>query len=278
MPGRNLVLVLLLLPVVYLIGSLLLYAFRSLVLHDAPVDEELAARGRSAILGTTIRQGFAWCAGPVEQLVLRRGISADTLTMSGCAACSTGAAVIAAGDLTIGGIIVLQSAAFDFLDGRIARRRGTVGRAGEFFDSTLDRYSDAFCFASAAFYFREQPAHLLASLVAMGAAAIVPYTRAKAEALGTDLKIGLMQRPERLVLFSGAAMFAASLDTLWPGAFAYSPTFALAIWVLALGTAWTAVVRTREGRVRLRRSAGAGENFRPTSTNVAGPAAGEHSS
>ncbi|HYC54749.1 MAG TPA: CDP-alcohol phosphatidyltransferase family protein [Candidatus Binatia bacterium] len=250
--GRSLVLTLLLLPIVYLIASLVTYAFRSLVLRNAPVDAELASRGESMLLGTTIRQGFAWCVRPFELFFLRRGTTADALTLTGCAICSLGAIVIAAGDLTIGGMLVLLSAAFDFLDGRIARHRGTVSRAGDFWDSTMDRYADAFCFGSAAFYFREYPLHQLIALIAMGAAAIVPYTRAKAEALGGDLKIGLMQRPERLVLFSGSALFGPSIDGLLGASSPYCVTFAVAIWILGVGTAWTALQRTAEGRARLR--------------------------
>ena len=249
---RGISFVLLLLPVVYLVAGLLTYAVRAHVLGNAPVDEELARRGESVLIGSTLRQGFAWLCLPFERFFLTSGFSPDALTLTGCTICSTGAIVIAAGDLTVGGILILYSAAFDYFDGRLARRLGTVSRGGEFFDSTLDRYSDAFCFGSAAFYFREQPVHLAASLLAMGAAAIVPYTRAKAEALGSDLKVGLMQRPERLVMFSGAAIFAHLLDSLWPVAPGYSPTFAAAIWLLAIATTWTAVLRTRVGRNILR--------------------------
>jgi CDP-diacylglycerol--glycerol-3-phosphate 3-phosphatidyltransferase len=155
--------------------------------------------------------------------------------------------MIAVGELTVGGLVVLGSAGFDFLDGRIARRRGTANRGGEFLDSTLDRYSDAFCFGAAAFLLRDQPWHLSAALVGFGAAAIVPYARAKAEALGTDLRSGLMQRPERVVLLSVAAILSAPLDALWPAAASPYPTFAAMIWFLAAATAATAVARTREG-------------------------------
>lgn len=255
-PGRTAVLAILVFPVVWLAGGLVVYAVRARLLGNAPVDEELARRGHSALLGPTIRQGFAWTAAPVERLFLEGGASPDAITLAGCLLCCGGAALIAAGDLTVGGLVVLASAAFDFLDGRIARRRGISNRGGEFLDSTLDRYSDAFCFGAAAFLLRDQPWHLVAALVGFGSAAIVPYARAKAEALGADLRSGLMQRPERVVLLSVAAIFSAPLDALWPGAASAHPTFAAMIWFLAVATAATAVMRTREG-FRLIREASA---------------------
>ena len=251
-PGRNLAFAALLFPLAWLLGGIAWYALRLHVLGNAPVDQELAKRGTSALLGHTLRQGFAWCAGPLERALLRGGASPDALTLAGCAACAAGSLLVAIGDLTVGGLTVLGSAGFDFLDGRIARRRGIVSPAGEFLDSTLDRWSDAFCCAGAAFLFRDSPWNLAAALVAFGASGVVPYARAKAEALGQDLRSGLMQRPERVVLYSAAAIFSAPLDWLWPVSFeAGHPTFAAMTWFLALATAWTAFDRTREGRRRL---------------------------
>lgn len=255
-PGRSLVLFVLLSPLVALVAALVTYAFRALVLGNAPVDAETDRRGRSALLGRTIRQGFAWAAGPVERGLLASGVSPDVLSLIGTGVCCLGAVAVAAGDLTVGGLLVLGSAGFDFLDGRVARTRGVANRGGEFFDSTLDRFSDAFCSGAAAFLLRDQPWSLAMALVAFGASTIVPYARAKAEALGADLRSGLMQRPERVVLYSAAAIFSAPLDEfVWPATPGVShPTFTAAIWFLAIATAATAVARTREG-LRLIRGA-----------------------
>lgn len=247
-PGRSVVFGLLLLPFVGLLAGLVVYAVRAHVLGNAPVDEEVARRGRSALLGTTVRQGFSWTFSPLEALLLSSGVSPDALTVAGCAMCLLGSVAVAAGDLTVGGLTVLGSAGLDFLDGRVARRRGVANRGGEFLDSTLDRYSDAFCFAAAAFLFRDSPWTLAAALLAFAASGIVPYARAKAEAIGQNLRSGLMQRPERVVLYSAAAIFSAPLDGLWPAAAGSAyPTFAAMIWFLAIATTVTAVSRTREG-------------------------------
>ncbi len=250
--GRTVLIVALLLPLAWTLAAVAIYALRRL-LGTAPVDEELARRGRSALLGHTVRQGFAWSMNPWERLFLDGGVSPDALTLAGLVMCGAGSIMIAADDLTVGGLLVLGSSVFDFLDGRIARRRGIANPGGEFLDSTLDRYSDAFCFGAAAFLLRDDPWSLAAALTALGAAGIVPYARAKAEALGQELKSGLMQRPERVVLLSAAAIFSAPLDARWPASMqAAHPTFAAMIWLLAAATLATALSRTRDGLRLLR--------------------------
>ncbi|HXC51348.1 MAG TPA: CDP-alcohol phosphatidyltransferase family protein [Candidatus Limnocylindrales bacterium] len=233
-------------PVAALLAGMSIYAFRTFYLRNAPMDEELARRGQSALLGQTIRQAFAWTVRPIEYAFEHSGASPDLLTISGTVLCAVGSIVLASGDLTVGGLLILFSSCFDFLDGRIARKRGISDRGGEFLDSTMDRYADAFCFGAAAFLLRDNAWNLSAALLAFGASGIVPYARAKAEALGAELRGGLMQRPERVVLLSGAAIFSAPLDHLCPFDAAH-PTFTLVIWILAIGTAVTAVGRTIDG-------------------------------
>jgi CDP-diacylglycerol--glycerol-3-phosphate 3-phosphatidyltransferase len=245
MSGRALFVAIVSLPTAGLIAGVLVYALRE-ALGSAPVDAELARRGRSAILGHTLRQGFAWYVSPIEAAFERSGASADVLTIAGTVLCAIGSIVLASGDLTVGGLLILYASCFDFLDGRIARKRGISDRGGEFLDSTMDRYADSCCFAAAAFVLRDNPWHLAAALVALGASSIVPYARAKAEALGSDLKGGLMQRPERVVLLTAAAIFSAPLDSLFPPGMTH-PTFAMMIWFLALATLATALGRTRDG-------------------------------
>jgi CDP-diacylglycerol---glycerol-3-phosphate 3-phosphatidyltransferase len=250
---RTFVLAVYLLPLIYMLAGVAIYAVRALVFRNAPIDAELEKRGSSVLIGSTLRQGFAWTARPLERLFASGGASPDSLTLAGLFMCFLGAFTIAIGDLTGGGLLILGSSGFDFLDGRVARQLGSANRGGEFLDSTLDRYSDALCFGAAAFLLRDNPWNLAAALVAFGAAGIVPYARAKAEALGADLKGGLMQRPERVVIFSAAAILSVPLDSLFPASWqAAHPTFAAMIWFQAIATAITAVSRTREGLRQIR--------------------------
>jgi CDP-diacylglycerol--glycerol-3-phosphate 3-phosphatidyltransferase len=238
---------LLLLPFAWLLVGLAVYPLLASGGRIA-ADEELSRRGNSAVLGATIRNAFAWTAGPAERFFVRAGISANALSVAGCVLCAVGGVAIGAGELLFGGLLVLESSLFDYLDGRIARAHGTSNPAGEFLDSTLDRYADAFCFGGAAFLLRANAWNLIAALVALAATAIVPYARAKSASLGRDLKTGTMQRAERVVLLSGAAIFSTPLDWLCPASMQDAhPTLAAMIWFLAISTAWTAIGRTRDG-------------------------------
>ncbi|MEE4275479.1 MAG: CDP-alcohol phosphatidyltransferase family protein, partial [Thermoleophilia bacterium] len=89
----------------------------------------------------------------------------------------------------------------DALDGAVARAGRGPSRSGAFLDSTLDRVSEIITFGALAFYMAREDRlwELVAVLVCLGSALMVSYARARAEALGTDCKVGFMSRPERLV-------------------------------------------------------------------------------
>ena len=105
----------------------------------------------------------------------------------------------------MGAFWLLMSGVLDILDGKVARRSGMVSNFGAFFDSTLDRLGEAALFTGIAIYFvttAEQRWPILglgASLLALSGSFLVSYTRARAEGLGLDCKVGLAQRPERIV-------------------------------------------------------------------------------
>jgi phosphatidylglycerophosphate synthase len=148
----------------------------------------------------------------------------------------------------------------DWLDGQIARRAGKETLAGNFLDSTLDRWGDLALLGAAAVLFRESLLLLLASLVAMASAVLVSYARAKAESLGASLTVGAMQRTERIALYCGGGLAGPLLDGRIPGWLAAfpvrlppHPTFGTAIVLLALTTTVTATRRTVEGFQRIRR-------------------------
>jgi len=107
----------------------------------------------------------------------------------------------------------------DALDGAVARAGVGPTKAGAFLDSTTDRISELLVSAALVVYYAREAqwAPTVAVLVFMGASQMVSYTRARAEALGVDCKVGLMSRPERLVvlgvgfLFSGWHVGASSV-------------------------------------------------------------------
>jgi CDP-diacylglycerol--glycerol-3-phosphate 3-phosphatidyltransferase len=115
------------------------------------------------------------------------------------------------------GLVIIGSGFFDLVDGRVARASNQVTRFGGFFDSIVDRYSDAsLFFGLLVFYARgERFFYLVLSALAMISAIMVSYARARAESLIPQCKVGFMERPERLVLLIIGALFSVMAPVLW---------------------------------------------------------------
>ena len=189
----------------YLGGALLLFVLRSL-LGARWRDAELELRGESALLPMGSRIFFSWAIHPIWLIVRRSGISANVLTLlSALLAVGTGMAV-AAGSLAVGGWLHLAAGLCDFLDGRLARATGTASRRGAALDSIVDRYADAAVLVGLGWYFRDSWM-LTVVMVALVGTFLVSYVRARGEALGASVQVGLMQRPERVVMLGFALAF-----------------------------------------------------------------------
>ena len=116
------------------------------------------------------------------------------------------------GDMTYvgwGGFTILIAGLFDMIDGRLARVTGMSSDFGALYDSVLDRYSEMVMFLGICFYLISQDYFLssLFAFIALIGSVMVSYTRARAEGLGIDCSVGLMQRPARVVTIGAAAMF-----------------------------------------------------------------------
>lgn len=210
-------------------------------------------------------------AGPVAEWLARAGVSPALLTILSLALTLPAAVLIAAGWPALGCGLAAFATSLDWLDGQVARRSGKTTAAGNFLDSTLDRWGDLLLFAATAILFRESLPFLVASLLAMLSAVLVSYARAKAESLGVALTVGRMQRTERLALFCGGGLAGPALDptlagwlAVLPCAVPSHPTFALAIALLAVATTATAIRRTAGGfRALHGTDEGKGEQVRP---------------
>jgi len=99
------------------------------------------------------------------------------------------------------GIVIIICGLLDILDGKVAVGSDRKSLFGAIFDSTLDRYSEFFIYLGLAVYFRNHWALWVAILAFLGSA-MVSYTRARAEGLGVECKVGIMQRAERIVFLS----------------------------------------------------------------------------
>ena len=90
------------------------------------------------------------------------------------------------------------------LDGIVARTNGKSTRFGALLDSTLDRYSDSFIFIAIAWFFfdRNNLAGVMLSIGSLVGAFVISYVRARAEGIGIECAVGIMERPERVVLLA----------------------------------------------------------------------------
>lgn len=116
-----------------------------------------------------------------------------------------------------GGAIVLFSGLFDMMDGRLARLGNMSTTFGAFWDSTLDRYSELFSLFGITLYLMTASgiwAGVITFLALVGSI-MVSYVRARAEGLGIECKVGLMQRPERVVVTALAAIITGITNNLW---------------------------------------------------------------
>ena len=111
------------------------------------------------------------------------------------------------------GFLILLGGFFDILDGRVARLSSLGSKFGAFYDSTLDRVSEITVFLGLLSLYNDYRLELgdvgmiYLIMLAMAGSLMISYTRARAEALGLDCKVGLMPRAERVVLLGGAALF-----------------------------------------------------------------------
>ena len=115
------------------------------------------------------------------------------------------------------GLVIIGSGFFDLVDGRVARLSNQVTRFGGFFDSIVDRYSDAsLFFGLLVFYARgNRFFYVVLAALAMISAIMVSYARARAESLIGTCRVGFMERPERLVLLIIGALFNVMAPVQW---------------------------------------------------------------
>jgi phosphatidylglycerophosphate synthase len=207
-----------------------------------PMDEDVARRPASALLGRWIRDWLMWLIGPIERALVRGGVSPDVFNYLGALLGAIAGAVYWRGMLSTGGWLVLLGGLMDIFDGRIARARGIASARGAFLDSTLDRFAEAFTYIGVALYFTGRTWGIFAAVGALGGSMLVSYARARGESLNVMCKEGLMQRAERLVLLA----LASILDAPITAAAGWSPGTLLAatLALIGLGSLGTALFRT----------------------------------
>lgn len=166
----------------------------------------------------TIKNGMRRLLDPIVGLLAAAGISPMAVTVAGFVLSLAGAVAIARGKLVAGAVILVVSGVSDALDGGLARRTGRESAFGAFIDSTLDRVAELAYFGALIVHYaaREDGGRVAVPLViaALAGSLLTSYTRARAEGLGMDCRVGLLERPERVallvlgLLFGGTVLFA----------------------------------------------------------------------
>ena len=131
---------------------------------------------------------------PIGAGLRRTGLTPDHLTVVGLLVGIGAAVAIGSGNLTLGLILVILAAVPDLLDGALAKASDSASQRGAFFDSTIDRITDALLLGGIAWYLagEESPYLTLLPYSIMAVSALISYQRAKAESLGIEAKGGLM--------------------------------------------------------------------------------------
>ena len=186
----------------------------------------LDAKAREALKGVSDLTG---------RTLSRLGFTANVLTALGVILSAVAAWRIATGAFLSAGLILTAGGVLDFCDGAVARVRGTASRFGAFLDSVTDRFSDAFAFSAFAWYYFQNGDERtgLVALAAYAGGQLTSYIRAKAESLGYDCKVGVLERAERLIAINGGLLLSA----LW------RPAMEVALWVVAVLSAVTVAQR-----------------------------------
>lgn len=149
---------------------------------------------------------------PIARLLTRLGLTPNTVTVLGFLLSAAVALVLATGRLTLAGLLLIATLAFDAVDGTMARTQGTTSRFGAFLDSTLDRWTELFLYGALVWHYLQigQDLYVLLAVAAMSTSVMVSYTRARAEGVGLPCKEGIFTRFERMVVLIVGLLFGVT--------------------------------------------------------------------
>jgi CDP-diacylglycerol---glycerol-3-phosphate 3-phosphatidyltransferase len=156
----------------------------------------------------------------VRNRLIESRLTPNAISLTGFALCVLAAVLVWEDQYVLGGIAFVIGSVCDMLDGRYARASGKGTPFGAFLDSTLDRIEEGVVLTAVAANFSEAGDDLAvaAVVVAVIASLMVSYTRARAEALGVECKVGIADRPVRVVILS-AGLILADLEVLEPAVY-----------------------------------------------------------
>ncbi len=157
---------------------------------------------------------------PTVRWMVRRRIHPNAVTTLGFLSVVAAGVLYHMDHVRWAGLLVLFGGMWDIFDGQLARVSGMASKFGAFYDSTLDRISEIVVFLGLLSLYNSYGRELgdvwmvYVLFLAMGGSLMVSYTRARAEGLGLDCRVGLMQRPTRVLLLGLGSL---SFGLMWGG-------------------------------------------------------------
>jgi phosphatidylinositol phosphate synthase len=185
-----------------------------------------------------LRPFFARLFGPLIQALARTPVTPNMITVAGTVGvCAAALSMFPIGETFPGAATATVFVFTDMLDGQLARIKGDSGKYGAFLDSTMDRFADASVFGGITIWFMRSD-HLLGvvSLFCLACGLCVSYVKARAEGLGLNADVGLIERPERLLIgLTGIGLSGLGVPYV----------MAIGLWAVAVGSAYTLYQRMR---------------------------------
>jgi len=163
-------------------------------------------------LRATLERGLRKAVNPVIDRMVGARVHPNTLSTLGFLITSSSGFFFHWHNVRTAGALILLGGLFDLFDGTVARRTGLASPFGAFYDSTLDRLSEIIVYIGLLSLYNDYRADandvvmIYVVLLAMAGSLMISYTRARAEALGIDCTVGIMQRAERVLLIGAAAL------------------------------------------------------------------------
>ncbi len=173
------------------------------------MEHSVSNKDRRMTFTDFMRVRFKGILDPIGAFFNRLGLMPNTMTILGLVGNALGALFLLRGEMSIGGLFVLAMGPVDALDGTMARLRGEPTDFGAFVDSVTDRYSELVILGGLLLHYTLQGSLVgvvLAYLAAMGSV-LVSYTRARAQSLGKETKIGILTRLERYLVLAPSLVF-----------------------------------------------------------------------
>jgi len=202
------------------------------------------------VLSVHGRRPAAVIVEPLARELLKTGVSPNTVTVAGAAVTiAITVVLIPTGHLVWAAVLSGLFAAFDMIDGTMARLRGGGTRFGATLDATCDRITDGALFAAITWWliysYDAHPSLVVAAFIVLVSSQVISYVKARGEASGFRMVGGLIERPERLII----GLVGVGLQ-----GFGVPYAIDVAIWVLAAGSVITVIQRlmlaNRDDRAR----------------------------